>query len=165
MSEKNILIVRHAKADQTGLVNNDFDRPLNERGFQNAPEMALRLKYKNLLPQAFVTSTALRALTTANLMAQTIALSPEKIFLNKDIYEANAYQLLSVINGFDNQFDFVALFGHNPGLSNLLTNLDSSEVVNLPTCGMALISFETDNWQEISFGTGKVKWIDYPKNL
>ena len=36
---KSLFIIRHAKSNQSFL-GNDFERPLNERGLRDAPEMA-----------------------------------------------------------------------------------------------------------------------------
>ena len=43
---KQLLLVRHAKSDWGNADLADFDRPLNKRGKENAPEMAERLLKK-----------------------------------------------------------------------------------------------------------------------
>jgi phosphohistidine phosphatase len=161
---KNLILVRHAKSDWGNFDLKDFDRPLNQRGLSNAPEMGKRLFQKNILPDAIVSSTALRAITTAQLIALEIGLAANKIVLNPHIYLATEFQLLNVINQFDNGFKLVAIFGHNPGISEFANYLTNSNIYNLPTCGMVLITFDTDDWATISGATGKLVWYDYPKN-
>ncbi|MGC5317030.1 SixA phosphatase family protein, partial [Escherichia coli] len=68
---KQLIIVRHAKSSWANIGMSDFERPLNERGNRDAPEMANRLINRNVAIDAFVSSTANRALTTAIYFAKT----------------------------------------------------------------------------------------------
>src|SRR6476661_7755135 len=95
---KKLLIVRHAKSDWGKLTLQDFDRPLNERGLANAPEMAQRLLKNNNIPQKIVSSPALRAITTCKLIAQALGITEENIQLNSRIYEAHYQDLLAIVN-------------------------------------------------------------------
>ena len=76
---KKLLIIRHAKSDWNNPDLRDFDRPLNERGERNAPEMAKRLIKNDLVPQLLVSSPAVRALTTAELFAQVLGFDKKAI--------------------------------------------------------------------------------------
>jgi phosphohistidine phosphatase len=160
---KKLLIVRHAKSDwnQSGI--RDFDRPLNDRGERNAPEMARRLVKHGLVPQLLVSSPALRALSTAKIFANVFGYQHSDIVRVPEIYEARSLTLLEIVNGLDNSADFVALFGHNPGVSHLASKLVDSQYFDLPTCGMVLLKFPFDDWKLISAGTGTLKMEDFPK--
>ncbi len=160
---KKLLIIRHAKSDWNNPEIRDFERPLNERGERNAPEMARRLIRHDLVPQLLVSSPALRALTTAELFAGVLGYERSSIVQVPEIYEARSSTLLDIINGLDNQVDFAALFGHNPGVSHLASKLSDSRFLDLPTCGMVLIKFPFDDWSLVSGGTGNIKYEDYPK--
>lgn len=161
---KKLLLVRHAKSDWEDLSLADFDRPLNQRGHKAAPEMAERLLKRKIIPQHLVTSPALRALTTAKYFADVLGFKKKEIEQNQAIYEASASTLLEVINNFDNRYDFIALFGHNPGLTNISIVLSNSDIYNIPTCGTVLIEFPFEDWKMISSGTGAQIFYDYPKN-
>ena len=161
---KQLLLVRHAKSDWNSEAQSDFERPLNKRGHKDAPEMAERLLQKHLVPQLIVSSPALRAFTTAKYFAKTLGIDEKLIHTDAAIYEASANTLLNVINKLDNKYNFVALFGHNPGLTNLAINLCDTEVYDIPTCGQILIVFPFDDWQLISKGTGAETLYDFPKN-
>ncbi len=67
---KTLLLIRHAKSDWGNLMLSDFERPLNNRGEINAPEMAKRLVKRELFPQQLISSPALRAITTAKYFAK-----------------------------------------------------------------------------------------------
>lgn len=160
---KQLLIVRHGKSDWNNLNLSDFDRPINQRGKKNAPEMAKRLVKKNIIPQQLVSSPALRAITTANYFAEELGMNKPSIIREPTIYEASSQTLLGIINKLDNKSDLTALFGHNPGLTDLIPDLCDTGLFNIPTCGMVLIKFPIDDWSMVSNGTGDLVFFDYPK--
>jgi len=161
---KTLTVVRHAKSDWSFQVR-DIDRPLNDRGFSDAPKMADRLKQRIGTPDLLVSSPAKRALTTAQLFAEHFAIPTKSIAVLSEIYDASTPTLLQAINGFDNTYDSVVLFGHNPGLSDLVTYLsDTGEIVSLPTCSFAVVQFDNDNWAEITGGLGTLQHLEFPKN-
>lgn len=162
---KKLLIVRHAKSDWGSITLKDFDRPLNQRGENNAPEMGKRLLEKNIIPDEIISSPALRALTTCKLITRALKLNEEAIKTNDKIYEATYQTLLSIINQFDNDKNLVALFGHNNGITDLTVYLTGADIFNIPTCGMVLIEFPFDNWNLVNKTTGTVLFFDFPKNL
>lgn len=162
---KQLLLIRHAKSDWNDASVADFDRPLNQRGSKDAPAMAERLVREQIIPQAIITSPALRALTTANYFAERFGIDKQEIRTELAIYEASVATLLSVVNNLDNRYDFVALFGHNPGLTNFIISLCDTDVYDIPTCGMLLIEFPFDDWAMVSKNTGEQLLYDYPKNV
>ncbi|ACU05275.1 SixA phosphatase family protein [Pedobacter heparinus] len=162
---KKLLLVRHGKSEWGNAHLADFDRPLNPRGHRNAPEMAARLLQKDLVPHLIVSSPALRAITTAKHFAQAWKKSAEQIKEEASIYEANVKTLLKVINRFNNRYDYIAIFGHNPGFTDLANYLSDTDIYNIPTCGTVLIEFPFDEWELVSHHTGRLLQFDYPKSL
>lgn len=160
---KYLLLIRHAKSDWNNDLS-DFDRPLNNRGHRDAPAMAERLLKNKLVPQQLISSPAKRAITTATYFADIFQIEPQNILQEEEIYEASSSTLLKVINRIDNQYNFVALFGHNPALTDIAVKLSDGDIVDIPTCGMTLIKFTFDDWSLISKGTGELQFFDYPKN-
>lgn len=161
---KNLLLIRHAKSGWDDLLLPDFQRPLNERGLKNAPEMARRMIKRELIPKQIISSPALRALTTSQIFASEFKINQSEIIQEAEIYEAHAQTLLEVVNNLDNSSNFTALFGHNPGLSNLANYLCNNASFELPTCGMILLKFPFDAWEMISRDTAELILFDYPKN-
>ncbi|MGV3547500.1 MAG: SixA phosphatase family protein, partial [Pedobacter sp.] len=113
---------------------------------------------------AIVSSPALRAITTAKYFASGWSLNADQLTTKANIYEANTKTLLNVINGLDDQFNCIALFGHNPGLTDLLNYLTDEYIANMPTCSVAIIEFPFDEWKLISGDTGKLILFDFPKS-
>ena len=159
---KQLLLVRHGKSDWGDANLRDFDRPLNKRGLENAPEMAERLLNRNFKFDLMVSSPAKRAKSTAKFFAE--AYQFDNIRYEELIYEANTTALLKVINDLDDDAETVIMFGHNPGFTDLANELSDAELYNIPTAGMVLMSFPFDSWKMVSRGTGEMFFFDNPKN-
>src|SRR5690606_5817517 len=128
----------------------DFDRPLNTRGFADAPKIAERLNEYPIKPDLLVSSPAKRALTTAQLFANQLEMPIGTIQTDMRIYEALPTTLLKIIGEFDNIYRSIALFGHNPGLTLLVNYLADEQIYNLPTCGLVHIRFDdVEDWASV----------------
>ncbi len=157
---KKLLLIRHAKAThESGYI--DFERPLTQSGLQDAATMAGRLKQYTYTPQLLLSSPALRTISTANVFSQHLAVPvAEEI---KRIYEADEHDLVEIVEQLPNEYDFIGLVGHNPGISQLLYYL-SGQIQDMPTCALALMEFNIDKWTDIKTDSGKLVYFDYPKN-
>jgi len=159
---KHLFVIRHAKSDWSFDVD-DFDRPLNPRGFKNAPKMAIRLAEYAIRPQKLVSSPAKRAITTAQIFAEHLGIPVHDVQSDNRLYEALPNTLLQVINEWDDDYTSVALFGHNPGLTLLVNYLANENIYNLPTCGIVHIRFDdASDWAAISGGAGTNAWYAIP---
>jgi len=126
---------------------------------QDAGFMADRLKEKLMVPEYIVTSPALRARTTAEIFADHLGLPVPAT--NKSIFEASEKTLLKIINDLPDQYNFVALVGHNPGIAYILQYLTGA-AMEVHTSAVALIDFETDDWASISKGLGTLAYFSWP---
>ena len=109
-----------------------------------------------------VSSPALRALTTAHLIADEIGYKREDIVVDDRLYASSPDDLLAVIRALDNKLDRVMLFGHNPEFSDLAHRL-SSEIVDMPTSAVAEYNFDTKAWTDIGEVEPAKTVLDYPK--
>ena len=157
---KKILLVRHAKAvHDTGYT--DFERPLKHSGIQDAITMAERLKKDAIIPQMLVTSPSLRTEATADILSEHLSIP--KARQDKNIYEGGQQTLLTIINDFDNKYDFIGLVGHNPGISQMVYYF-TGEFQDLSPGAITLITFDVNEWQLISHDTGRLTWFSSPKS-
>ncbi len=160
---KTVFIIRHAKSDQS-FFGNDFERPLNERGKTDAPEMAKRLLYKKIKIDALVASPAARAKKTAEIFAAGLQIPLSEIIFVSALYHAPASVFFEVISALPDELNSVAIFSHNPGITNFVNNLNSSvQIDNMPTCGVFAASADITNW--VGFAKAKKEFVffDYPK--
>lgn len=159
---KELYIIRHAKSSWGNSQLKDFDRPLNERGLIAAPEMGDRLVHHGNVPDVIISSTAVRAITTAKLIEERFK-SPLDIMEESKLYHASTFSLLDIVNGISDKFDKVFLVGHNPGLTDFSEYLTNKHFGNLPTAAVVGIRFDFDSWNLISGSTGDCFLFDYPK--
>jgi phosphohistidine phosphatase len=161
---KTLIIHRHAKSSWDDFSLSDFERPLNNRGEADAPDMGRRLKLQGIHIDHIISSPARRAIDTAHLVAAELHYPLSKIEQDQRIYHASVRTLLNVINQIDDKRRTAMIFGHNPGLTELIDYLTGSDIGNLPTSGQGIIDFDLDSWSEVSRSTGTLVHLDFPKN-
>jgi phosphohistidine phosphatase len=160
---KTLILVRHAKSSWKDASLADRDRPLNKRGKRDAPEMGRRLAARGGAPDLMVSSPATRALATARIIADAVGYPVDGIREDERIYMASPAELLEAIRALDDGHDRVFLFGHNPGLTELVNELSEPAVDNVPTCGVVELRLAVDQWADVSRETVRRAGIDTPK--
>lgn len=156
---KKLFIIRHAKSDWENTQLDDYDRPLNEKGLEDANSMANYLKNKNIEIDLFLTSPAIRARSTAQIFAQTLDFK-KSITPNQYIYEPYVNAIVETISYIYDSNNTVALFGHNPGVSALAYTLCGSKE-KMKTCSIIEIEFNCSSWLDIS--RENANFISYTK--
>ncbi len=119
---KELLLLRHGKSDW-GMDTADYNRPLNNRGKRNTQQIGEWLNEKKLTPDLIISSPALRALTTAEIVCEAMGLSADSIQTDKNIYEASLPALQQVLLDIPDSIKRFLLVGHNPGFESLLSYL------------------------------------------
>ena len=162
---KTLLLVRHAKSswDEPGL--GDFERPLNDRGKRDAPEMAQRLIKRKLQIDHFVSSPAKRAYKTAKIFAEAYEVKKEQIELKELLYLADPGEFSNTITSLDNSHKTVAIFSHNPGITEFANSLTNVKIDNMPTCSVFAVVSDVEEWKDFEQGNKRLLFFDYPKNL
>ena len=171
---KYLTLVRHAKSDWNTAAA-DHERPLNERGRRNAPAVGRFLARTYLgqggvsallpPPDRLVTSTALRAKTTAELMQPELGTEPARLVLEPRAYLAEPKTLLQIAREFHDAWNHVALFGHNSGLSDFARRMLQRDHLDedMPTCAVALLELPWDAWTATDWGEARLIGYITPK--
>jgi phosphohistidine phosphatase len=173
---KYLTVVRHAKSSwsQPGLA--DHDRPLNDRGRRAAAAMA-RFLWTTYLggerseplmppPARLVSSTAVRALSTAQVMRETFQMPTEHLLLDQGLYLAQESRLLKAAREWDESWGHVMLFGHNPGLHDFVNRLLArAGVQRFPTCSVALMALPVEFWALTDWNEAQLLGLLTPKML
>ncbi len=173
---KYLTVVRHAKSSwgQPGLA--DHDRPLNERGLRAAPAVATFLHRTyfgggggNALlptPDKLVTSTAARAFGTAQIMRETFCMPPDSMLLDSRLYLATPETILESLRSFDESWNHVCLFAHNPGLHEFADKiLARANVPKMPTCTAVLLALPHEFWGLADWHEAQLIGYITPKSL
>jgi phosphohistidine phosphatase len=171
---KYLTLIRHAKSDWETNAS-DHERPLNERGRRNVPVVGRFLARTYLgangnppllpRPDRLVTSTALRAKTTAELMQPELGVEATKIVLEPRAYLAEPKTLLQIVREFSDAWHHVMLFSHNSGISDFARKLLRRDHLEeeMPTCAAALIELPWDSWAATEWEEARLVGYVTPK--
>ncbi|AKD05525.1 phosphohistidine phosphatase [Pontibacter korlensis] len=161
---KTLYILRHAKSSWEFDELSDHDRPLNKRGRHDAPLMGQELAARGVEPQLIISSPAVRALSTATLIARELNYDPDDIVVDTRIYGADRDDLLQVVLSVPAEVSSLMLVGHNEALSEFANMLSQEPIGSLPTAGVAVLEFDCESWYDISKDNAKLLFHDFPKN-
>ena len=148
--------MRHAKSDWNANYGADHDRPLNERGKRSARAIGEALTADGVAPDHIISSTAVRARTTAELAASAGRWDCELV-LDSRLYGGGADTVVSVAASTE-RGERLMLVGHEPTWSFLVSRLTGTHV-DMKTATVALIDFEVDGWSQIPATKGKVRHV------
>jgi phosphohistidine phosphatase len=146
MSERTLILLRHAKSDRLGN-EPDAERPLSGRGLRQAPQAGRWLADSIDSIDLAVVSPANRARHTWELASAELCTSPP-IWIDDRAYGASASELLSVVRDLPDDVGTVVLVGHNPGMEDLASLL-AGESVPMPTSALAVIGLN-GSWSTAS---------------
>ncbi len=159
---KTLILVRHAKSSWEFNVI-DHERPLNDRGNSDAYLVSNILKNDNLKVDYILCSDALRTVTTANIFISNLKLNSDLLELNHDLYDFSGENLLKTIKSCSNSVNNLLVFGHNHAVTNFVNTYGNLPIDNIPTCGVTIIEFDTNNCNNIK--NGKTIKTLFPKDF
>lgn len=169
---KRLGILRHAKSswDQAGL--NDFDRPLNERGWKAARRIGKELKRRGVHFDLVLASMAARVRETIDGVQEKYHFDAP-IQFDPRIYLASPETLLSILHALPESVHAPLMVGHNPGLERLVVELTRDDDQGLrhhvaqkfPTAAFAVVELPARRWSEVEAGSGKLSELLLPKEL
>jgi len=162
---KTLLLMRHAKSSWNSDARNDHDRPLNKRGYRDAPKMALYLQEHQLLPELVISSTAKRTTETWQHMQLSI---PHRIPIqySEDLYHAGLRQIRQQICSRASNQNCIMVLGHNPGWEDAATDL-SGLFITMTTANIVILKHSAETWQDCFQRSEEWEFIDQvrPKDL
>ncbi|HJU79346.1 MAG TPA: histidine phosphatase family protein [Nitrososphaeraceae archaeon] len=161
---KLLLILRHAKSSWEFSGISDHDRPLNSRGKRDAPRMGRKLLKEQLVPHLIISSSAVRAHSTAKKVAKACRFK-EEILIDPTLYDSGQSEYLNVLINQEDRHDIIMLVGHNP-ISEQLVEVLTGEIVTMPTCAVACVRLPIRSWRQIISQTkGELLNLWRPKEL
>ncbi len=115
-----LVLMRHAKSDWYSGANDDFSRPLAERGIRDARRMGRWFALGGYLPDAILSSPSQRTRATLDLLGAGagVALTGRTTWVDA-LYHSSLETLRDTLRRFP-QRGSVMILGHNPGLEEFL---------------------------------------------
>lgn len=158
---KTLLVMRHAQAVHFGNTS-DHDRPLTEKGVQDALRMG-RL-FRGVRPSQILCSTAKRAVATAE-AALRVAEVNLKIQQLHQLYDSDLGQHLQILRNVATAIDQLLIVGHNPSFESLVTLLARRPIV-MKTGSLAIITAPINSWDAVAdTATCSLVGLFYPAML
>ncbi|MFT3743724.1 MAG: histidine phosphatase family protein [Pyrinomonadaceae bacterium] len=158
---KTLYLLRHAKSSWADATMSDFERPLNERGTNAAAFIGELMAENGYEPYVILSSPAIRAKATAELVKRSGSLDAEIRFEHR-IYEASPQTLRQAISDIDDAYPSALVVGHNPGIETLIAFL-TGRIEPVPTAALAVIDLDIDAWAYIDEGRGTLSKMHRPK--
>jgi phosphohistidine phosphatase len=125
--------------------------------------MGERLAQRGVEIDLIVSSSALRAVATAEALAEAFEYAWDEIVVEEGLYEADADEILEVVEEQDDWVDHLMLVAHNPGLTALANYLSSQDIENVPTCGVVELRYNIESWTQVEDAKPLEVDFDYPK--
>ena len=157
---KTLLVLRHAKSSLKSPKLSDHDRPLDELALRDAYQLGELLRNKELVPHYIVSSTALRAKTTADLVSEGCGYVGE-VVLEQPLYQPNPIYYMKVLERLPDRYQRVLLIGHNPTIEDTIEMLIGSSNVAMLPCTLAHLDLSIRKWSDLGKGIDfEAKLID-----
>lgn len=169
---KRLTILRHAKSDWGDPNLEDFNRPLNDRGWKAAKRMGRELDRRHVRVDFVIASPAARVRETIDGLQESVKLNVE-IRFEPRLYGASEETLLQIVRSLSEKVHAPLLVGHNPGLQRLAIELTHDDAGGLrqrmtdkfPTAALARIELPADRWADVEPGSGAIAELILPKEL
>lgn len=165
---KQILLMRHAKSSWEDPDLKDFDRPLADRGLDDAPMMGRFIRDSKHKPGWVISSPAQRAKETTMLSMEAAKVNEGQINWNEELYFGTVKNYVAAIQFTPEEYDRVLLVGHNPLMEHtagMLAGSGQKASLRMPTTALVCLESFAETWQSISPDTCQIKWMMIPKIL
>jgi phosphohistidine phosphatase len=161
---KQLIFVRHGKAEEGLSAISDFERSLTLKGKVVSRYMACELKKKEKSPGIILTSPAFRALETALIFADEFGVDASAVVIKTELYsEINMDIFHDILSGLDEDAKVITMFGHNPSFTEIANSLSNKGCDLIPKSGIVCISFNINKWSEVEQKKGKTEYFINPE--
>jgi phosphohistidine phosphatase len=161
---KRLILLRHGKSDWDSDFGSDIQRPLAPRGIAASRAMGVALARAGEIPDLVVSSSAVRARTTAELAIEAGAWDCE-LEVTEALYMATISGVLGEVHRVDPSVERLMLVGHEPTWSAVAGILTGGSHIAMKTASAAGIDFPLESWRGVSGGRGELMWLLPPALL
>lgn len=144
---KHLYLIRHGKATHKPMPDNK--RFLTEKGIKRTKKYARILAEQNITPDLIVSSPAVRAFKTAEIIAEILNYPIQDIEINPVFYFEPEREVINQIKKFPDKYNHVFIVGHNPIWTDLADQFSENDLWHLRTSGIFGVKFDTNTWKNI----------------
>ncbi len=162
---KTLCILRHGKSSWDNTNIDDFSRPLQNKGIERTKKITSFINNNALIPDIIITSSAQRAISTANILANNLS-NKTNIIVDNAFYNAQITDYIKTIINLPPKYNIALIVGHNPTLVELANYLQTMQTIQwIPTSALVVIEFKTKNWDMIEKAESILTHFVKPKSL
>lgn len=131
---QNLVLIRHAKAENASASQSDFSRNLTLLGIEHLITQAKNWKnqFPDFSPDIILSSSANRTTQTTTHLCAALHFDFSKTLFKKSLYHADVFDYINELKAVEN-FKNVILVGHNPTISDLIRHITQSNINELKT--------------------------------
>ncbi len=149
---KTLYILRHAQKNASE-DEYDYDIELTQKGLEDSKIIGEKLKEKKIKPDLIVSSPAVRARQTAEIVAHEIDYY-KNIMYNEVIYQAFLNEIVESITYTFDTVDTLMIVGHNPSLTALAVSFGGFKE-ELKMANAIRLDFDCNSWTAIDKSNAK----------
>lgn len=153
---KKLLLLRHGNAASRVSNMNDYDRPLDNTGKIQITSIANKLIEKRYLPNLIITSSAVRAFSSAGIIKNIIQASKKNtvIKINETdlLYSASDFEYMDILKTQKNSLESIMLVAHNPTISGFISRLTGKHI-GMGTGNLCLLVLNIEKWSDLGFNS------------
>jgi phosphohistidine phosphatase len=158
---RTLLVLRHAKTEDTRPGSRDSERRLTPVGERDAEQVGDYLREHGIMIDTVLCSSAARARQTLELLKLGDQLNPDRVEITDRFYNAGGDSLIDAVRELPDDCRVALLIGHAPGAPALVHELTEPAASNpeavaaiesrLPAAGLAQLEFDGD-WSQLEAG-------------
>ncbi|WP_457607267.1 SixA phosphatase family protein [Nitratifractor sp.] len=161
---KRLYLVRNAKSRWNDPGAGDFERELRPKGKKELRTIASYLRLRGILPDLMLSSCALRAQQTCDLLAEELGFDGPRHYLD-ELYMRPSEAILDLIAAQGEETETLFVVGHTPQLHELAHRLTGELIRIYPPMGVVAIECEAESWSELHHSGGKLDFFIHPKQF
>jgi phosphohistidine phosphatase len=149
-----LYFIRHAKSSWKDAELEDEERPLTKRGKREVKAVARHLRDEGVR-------------FTCRRVSKAVGFARESVVEKRKLYFEGPKKVLQCVQRLPASCRIAAAFGHNPDWTDFILSCRSrpDSFDELPTCGVAVVQFDCDNWRDATWENATVVSITVPDDL
>jgi len=145
---KKLLLLRHGNASSRIENMTDYKRPLDNTGKKQIAIIADKLEESSNLPNLIIASTALRAISSAEIIQNKK--TDIKLMGTELLYSASIFEYIDILSTQKNNVDTIMLVAHNPTISLFISKLTEKHI-GMGTGNLCMLELDIKKWSDLDF--------------
>lgn len=164
LGEKKLLLLRHSKASSKKKYS-DFKRPLTKKGRKDAQQLGEHIQSKRLKIDCICSSSAVRAKSTAKVIAEVLDYPTANITLDSSLYKCKTRVMIDAIKNLADSCKQVLIVGHNPAIIQTANYFQRDTIfTDVPKSGLIGIDFTNEHWSVLGHQEGRYRFFAVQDN-